>query len=150
MCIVQHLYRHNYFATCPPLLEFLGIEPLADRKYYIAREKYLEGRKREQKEKDTEEDTTDLFDTDAQHNDETKLSPSPLPATSGKLTITQLSVLCLVYSTESLFHGSDRKTTAAFKMPDDSTDALFALNDATEQPDTPDRISVEDNSELLR
>ena len=75
-----------YFATCPPLLEFLGIEPLADRKYYIAREKYLEAKKREPKERDTEEDVPDLFD-DAQPNDDKKFSPPPLPTTSGRITI---------------------------------------------------------------
>lgn len=75
------LRRHTYFATCPPLLDFLGIETLADRKYYIEREKFLEAKKRE-KEEDTEE-PPDLFDEDAEPND--KFSPPPpLPSASGK------------------------------------------------------------------
>ena len=77
-----------YFSTCPPLLEFLGIEPLADRKYYILREKYLEAKKREPKERDTEEDDVpDLFDNALPNDDETKVSPPPLPTTSGMVVI---------------------------------------------------------------
>lgn len=64
------------------MLEFLGIEPLADRKYYIAREKYLEAKKKEKKETDTEE-VPSLFDVDGQPNDE-KFSPPPLPTASGE------------------------------------------------------------------
>jgi len=72
-----------YFATCPPLLEFLGIEPLADRKYYIAREKFLERKKKEQKEKKKEEEVSNLFDVDSRPNDDEKFSPPPLPAATG-------------------------------------------------------------------
>ena len=85
VCVRVHslpLHRHTYFATCLPLLDFLGIEPLADRKYYIEREKFLEAKKRE-KEQDTEE-APDLFDEDAEPNDD-KFSPPPLPSTSGEL-----------------------------------------------------------------
>lgn len=51
---------------------------------------------------------------------------------------------------ESLFHGGDRKATAAFKMPEDSTDSLFILDDTTEHANKGETIPVEDNSDLLR
>lgn len=75
------LHRHTYFATCPPLLDFLGIETLADRKYYIEREKFLEAKKREKE--DTEE-PPDLFDEDAEPKDKFSPPPPPLPSASGK------------------------------------------------------------------
>lgn len=83
-CMTHH--RHTYFATCPPLLEFLGIEALADRKYYIAREKYLEARKKEkEKEKEDTEEVPDLFGSDTQPNRDEKFSPPPpLPTASGE------------------------------------------------------------------
>ena len=55
-----------------------------------------------------------------------------------------------MYSTESLFHGGDRKATAAYQMPDDSTNSLFVLNDTIEEPNKHKTIPVEDNSDLLR
>lgn len=131
-CLLKKLAKDTYFATCPPLFDFLGIELLADRKYYREREKYLESKKKEQKEKDTEE-APDLFGDDTQPNDEL-FSPSPPPTAS-----------------ESLFHGGDRKATAAFKMPEDSTDSLLALDDTTEHTNKiGETIPVEDNSDLLR
>lgn len=53
---------------------------------------------------------------------------------------------------ESLFHGGDRKPTAAFKMPEDSTDSLLILdeNTGTEPVNKGETIPVEDNSDLLR
>ena len=132
------------------MLEFLGIEPLADRKYYIAREKFLEAKKREPKERDTEEDdTTDLFDDALPNDDETKVSPPPQPTTSGR-DYHNVIIVSIVYSTESLFHGGDRKATAAYQMPDDSTNSLFVLDNITEEPNKHETISVEDNSDLLR
>ena len=65
------------------MLEFLGIEPLADRKYYIAREKFLEARKKERKETKPEEEVPDLFDDDGHPNIDEKFSPPP-PAATGQ------------------------------------------------------------------
>lgn len=59
--------------------------------------------------------------------------------------------LC-VFFIDSLFHGGDRKATAAYKMPEESPDSLFIFEDT---PDTTENtkgetIPVEDNSDLLR
>ena len=54
------------------------------------------------------------------------------------------------YVTESLFHSGTRKPAAAYKIPEDSTDSLFVLDDGTEHASKGETIPVEDNSDLLR
>ena len=78
-----YLFRNRdvYFATCPAMLEFLGVDQLADRKYYLAREKYLQSKQKETKTKSPDRDINDLFDEDkpGQQNEEilpTKLAPT--------------------------------------------------------------------------
>jgi len=54
------------------MLEFLGVDQLADRKYYIAREKYLQSKQKETKIKSPDRDVSNLFDEDepGQQNEE--------------------------------------------------------------------------------
>jgi len=49
-----------------------------------------------------------------------------------------------------LFHGGDRKATAAYKMPEESPDSLFIPDDTMENTTKGETIPVEDNSDLLR
>ncbi|XP_065897742.1 HCLS1-binding protein 3-like [Dysidea avara] len=130
--LLKKLSRDAYFATCPAMLDFLGVDQLSDRKYYIAREKFLQSKKKEAKTISPDRDINDLFDEDEPE----QLNEEILPTTSAPI--------------ESIFKSSNSKmTAAAYKIPEDTSHPSLMIPNEGNETTGSGTIPVEDNSELL-
>ena len=77
------------------MLDFLGVDQLSDRKYYIAREKFLQSKKKEAKTISPDRDINDLFDEDEPE----QLNEEILPTTSapiGQISCYQQTLNCML------------------------------------------------------
>jgi len=129
------------------MLEFLGVDQLADRKYYLAREKYLQSKQKETKTKSPDRDVNDLFDEDEPGQQNEEIFPTK-SAPTGQISC-KYSYILHARIIESIFKNSSSKmAAAAYKMPEDipHSSLLIAEKDNETGSGT---IPVEDNSELL-
>lgn len=134
-CLLKVLSKDRAMSVSIPMLQFLGFDLLADKKYFKARREYLQKLEANKEREASQSPTTEvdrLFGNEGDTNDDLF---GTVPAKSSSSS---------AYVGGSIFEEGSTKPKVALL----DTDDLFVTTD-TGQPAQTGDLDVEDNSELL-